>query len=275
MNNKLIDRAVAGIVFLVSLVLYLLTVSPTASFWDAGEFIAIAHGLQVSHPPGAPFYMLVGRLFSMFVPTEYVALSVNLISVLASALTVLLTHLIIVRLTRQWLGHPDEWTPPQRIIALVGGAVGALTFAATDSFWFNAVEAEVYALSMFFTAAVVWLIMRWSEQARSEEAALAGTQHPFGLRANRYLVLIAYLFGLAIGVHLLNLLAVFFIALIFYFTEIDRPEWDTWRRWKGIVLAGVVSTASFLIIYPGIVQYLPSIAGSSGAPVLSVIVIIA
>ncbi len=147
MNNKLIDRAVAGIVFLVSLVLYLLTVSPTASFWDAGEFIAIAHGLQVSHPPGAPFYMLVGRLFSMFVPTEYVALSVNLISVLASALTVLLTHLIIVRLTRQWLGHPDEWTPPQRIIALVGGAVGALTFAVTDSFWFNAVEAEVYALS--------------------------------------------------------------------------------------------------------------------------------
>src|SRR5690554_2507745 len=247
MNNKLIDRAVAGIVFLVSLVLYLLTVSPTASFWDAGEFIAIAHGLQVSHPPGAPFYMLVGRLFSMFVPTEYVALSVNLISVLASALTVLLTHLIIVRLTRQWLGHPDEWTPPQRIIALVGGAVGALTFAVTDSFWFNAVEAEVYALSMFFTAIVVWLIMKWSEQAEQEEISLAGGQNPFGLAANRYLILIAYMFGLAIGVHLLNLLAVFFVALIVFFQECERPDWTRGRLWTGIVVAGIVSSVAFLI----------------------------
>ncbi len=275
MNNKLIDRAVAGIVFLVSLVLYLLTVSPTASFWDAGEFIAIAHGLQVSHPPGAPFYMLVGRLFSMFVPTEYVALSVNLISVLASALTVLLTHLIIVRLTRQWLGHPDEWTPPQRIIALVGGAVGALTFAVTDSFWFNAVEAEVYALSMFFTAIVVWLIMKWSEQAEQEEISLAGGQNPFGLAANRYLILIAYMFGLAIGVHLLNLLAVFFVALIVFFQEFERPDWTRGRLWTGIVVAGIVSSVAFLIIYPGIIQFLPDLAGKSGAPILFIVAFVA
>ena len=260
-NWTLIHRIVAGVVFAYALVLYLLTVAPTASFWDSGEFIAIANRLQVSHPPGAPFYMLVGRFFSMFVPTAYVALSINLVSVLASALTVLLTHLIIVRLVQEWQGRPAAWTPQQHITALFGGAIGALTFAATDSFWFNAVEAEVYAMSMLFTAAVVWLIMRWSEQAEHEEAMLKGGQHPFGLSANRYLVLIAYLFGLAIGVHLLNLLAIFFIALIVFFTEFDLPEWTSGKRWLGIVAAGVVSMVIFVAIYPGVVQWLPSLIG--------------
>ena len=221
MDWKRIDRIVATVVFGYALVLYLATVAPTASFWDAGEFIAIAHGLQVSHPPGAPFYMLVGRLFSMFVPTAYVAFAINLVSVLASALTILLTYLIIVRLAREWQGAPETWTTPQRITAIAGGVIGACTFAVADSFWFNAVEAEVYAMSMLFTTAVVWLIMRWSEQARLEEKLLNGGQHPFGLQANRYLILIAYIFGLATGVHLLNLLALFFIALIFFFVEID------------------------------------------------------
>ncbi len=275
MNTKLIDRIVAGFVFLYALVLYLLTVAPTTSFWDSGEFIAIAHGLQVSHPPGAPFYMLVGRLFSMFVPTEYIALSVNLVSVLSSALTILFTHLIIVRLIRVWQGPPSSWTLPERISVLAGGVIGSLTFAATDSFWFNAVEAEVYAMSMLFTAVVVWLIMKWSEEARLEEARLAGESHPFGLVANRYLILIAYLFGIAIGVHLLNLLAVFFIALIVFFYEFERPEWTKGKLWLGILLAGLASSAVFLVIYPGIVQVLPEIAGESGAPVLFLLGLIA
>jgi len=275
MNWNLTDRIVAGVVFVFGLVLYGLTASPTASFWDAGEFIAIANRLEVSHPPGAPFYMLVGRLFSMFVPAAYVALSVNMVSVLASAVTILLTHLIIVRLVREWQGPVATWTTSERISALAGGVVGAAAFAASDSFWFNAVEAEVYAMSMCFTALVVWLIMRWSEQARAEEAVLSGAPHPFGLRANRYLVLIAYLFGLAIGVHLLNLLAVFFIALIFFFTEIDKPAWDSWTRWRGIVLAGVVSSVVFLFIYPGVVQYLPSMAGASGMPIFFVVLLLA
>ena len=265
MNWKVVDRTVAGAVFAWGLVLYVMTVAPTASFWDAGEFIAIANKLEVSHPPGAPFYMLIGRLFSMFVPAEYVALSINMVSVLSSAFTVLLTHLIIVRLVREWQGARETWTGADRITALAGGVIGALTFAATDSFWFNAVEAEVYAMSMLFTAVVVWLIMKWSDQARAEEAVLSGGQHPFGLRANRYLVLIAYLFGLAIGIHLLNLLAVFFIALIFFFTEVDKPEWDSFTRWKGIVVTGLVSAAAFLVIYPGIVQYLPTLAGEIGS----------
>ncbi len=275
MNWKLIDRIVAGAVFAYAFVLYVLTVAPTASFWDSGEFIAIAHGLQVSHPPGAPFYMLVGRLFSivlapvfgLFKETGHIALAVNMVSVLASAFTVLLAHLIIVRLVREWQGPPSGWTTAERVTALAGGVIGACTFAVTDSFWFNAVEAEVYALSMLFTAVVVWLVMKWSEQAREEEAMRAGGVHPFGLTANRYLLVIAYLFGLAIGVHLLNLLAVFFIALIVFFTEFERPGWSKKQVWMGILVTGAVSSVVFLAIYPGIVQVLPDVIGTSSAPV--------
>ncbi|MEM8485406.1 MAG: DUF2723 domain-containing protein [Bacteroidota bacterium] len=272
-NWKLTERIVATVVFVWALVLYLLTVAPTASFWDSGEFIAIANRLQVSHPPGAPFYMLVGRFFSMFVPTEYISLAVNLVSVFASAFTVLLTHLIIVRIAREWAGKTPSFHT--KITILAGGFIGALTFAATDSFWFNAVEAEVYALSMFFTAIVVWLIMKWSELARQEEQITSGKQHPFGLSANRYLVLIAYLFGLAIGVHLLNLLAIFFIALIFYFTEFYRDGVDRQTMILGILLTGAVSTLSFLAIYPGIITWLPGFVGSSFSPTLTLVFIVA
>ncbi len=269
MNWKLTERIVAAVVFAYALALYLLTVAPTASFWDSGEFIAIAHKLEVSHPPGAPFFMLLGRLLSMFVPAAYVALSINLISVFASAFTVLLTYLIIVRLIREWQGPPSQWTTADRIAALGGGVIGACTFAVTDSFWFNAVEAEVYALSMLFTALVVWLIFKWRDQALQEEAALAGRrQHPFGLASNRYLLLISYLFGLAIGVHLLNLLAIFFLALIVFYTEFEKPDWTPLKRWLHIALAGLVSMIAFGLIFPGIVQWLPDWAGKSGSPYL-------
>ncbi len=283
MNWNRVHGIAAACVFGYALVLYVLTVAPTASFWDSGEFIAIAHGLQVSHPPGAPFFMLVGRLFSMFVPMEYVSLSVNLLSVLASALTVLLTYWIIVRLVQQWQGDPGQWTFSQRLLAISGGVVGACTFAVTDSFWFNAVEAEVYALSMLFTALVVWLIMRWSELARKEEASLRGGHNPFGLSANRVLVLVAYLFGLAIGVHLLSLLALFFIALIIFFEEFDRsewtvegrPDWRSTRRWGGILTALLVASLAFFVVYPGIIQKLPEMAGRTAAPLVTLFGVVA
>jgi hypothetical protein len=274
MNWIRTERLVAAAVFVYALVLYLLTVAPTASFWDSGEFIAIASQLQVSHPPGAPFYMLVGRLFSMFVPDAYVALSVNLVSVAASAFTVLLAHLIIVRLVREWQGE-DSTGGLDRITALIGGVIGACTFAVTDSFWFNAVEAEVYAMSMFFTAVVVWLILKWSEQARFEEATHSGGQHPFALQANRYLILIAYLFGLAIGVHLLNLLAVFFIALIVFYTEFERQDWTTRQVVMGLIAAGAVASAAFLVIYPGVILWLPTLAGNMDSPILLLVGLVA
>ena len=264
------NRLVAAGVFTYALILYILTVAPTASFWDAGEFIAIAHGLQVSHPPGAPFYMLIGRLFSMFAPQPMIALSVNLVSVLSSAFTILLTYLIITRLIHFFLGN----TTQERILATIGGVVGACTFAVTDSFWFNAVEAEVYALSMLFAALVVWLILRWNESAQKE---LLATGDRWGLKANRHLILVAYLFGLAIGVHLLSLLALFFIALIFFFVQYDRPgwtvsgkpDWRSARRWGGILAALIVASAVFFTIYPGIVQQLPDFAGQTDMPLFT------
>lgn len=269
MDWKLKEKWIAGSVFSYAFVIYLMTVAPTASFWDSGEFIAIANRLQVSHPPGAPFFMLVGRLFSMFVPTEYVALSINLISVVSSAATVVLLHLIIVRLVREWQGRPSEWTTTDRITSLAGGIIGATTFAVSDSFWFNAVEAEVYAMSMLSTAAVIWLILKWSELAQSEEANLKGGHHPFGLDANRYLIFIAYLFGLSIGIHLLNLLALFFIALIVFFVEFDQVEWTSKQRITGLIVTGTVASVAFLIVYPGIVQVLPDVVGNSGAPLMA------
>jgi hypothetical protein len=282
MNGKQIDRLVAAGVFLYALVVYLLTMAETAPFWDSGEFIASVHGLMVMHPPGAPFYILLGRFFTFLAPLfggltpEPVAFAVNLVSVLASAFTVLLTHLVVVRLARIWKGRPETWSGADRLAVNAGGVIGALAFAATDSFWFNAVEAEVYALSMLFTALVVWLILRWREETLEEEAAIrARGEHPFGLKADRHLLLIAYLFGLAIGVHLLNLLALFFIALVVFFTKVDREAWTSRQRWVGIVGAGVVAALAFFVIYPGVVQWLPELAEGFGSPTLFFFVLVA
>ena len=229
-------------VFLISFVLYLMTLAPTASFWDAGEFIAVANGLQVTHPPGAPFYLLVGRMFSMFMNPLYVAWSINIVSALASALTVMLLYLIIIRLLRQWKGNPNDFNSGELISLYGGAALGALTFAVTDTFWFSAVEAEVYALSMFFTAIVVWMAFKWSEHEGEPDN-------------DKWLILIAYMFGLAIGVHLLNLLAIFFVALIIYF-----KKWEF--HWKSFLIMAAASVVVFLSIYPFIVTTLPGMIES-------------
>lgn len=239
-DHKTTNKYLALFTFIVSLFIYSLTMAPTASFWDAGEFIAVAHGLQVNHPPGAPFYSIVGRIFSMFMPTEYVALSVNFISALTSALSVMFLYLIIVRLVREWKSDPDAMELMDKIGMYGGALVGAFTFAVTDTFWFSAVEAEVYAMSMFFTAIVVWLALKWSENY----------DEPY---SERWLVLIAYLFGIAIGVHLLNLLALFFVALIVYFKFYDF-------EWKSFLIMGAISVVAFLGVYPFTIQTLPTIA---------------
>jgi len=213
--------------------------APTASFWDPGEFIAVAHGLEVTHPPGAPFFSLLGRLFSMFMPTNYVAASVNFISTLASALTIMLLYLIIVRLVQEWKGAAEEMLPIDKIGMYGGALIGALTFAVTDSFWFNAVEAEVYATSMFFTAMVVWLALVWDK-------------HHDEPNNERWIILITYLFGLALGVHLLNLLALFFVALIIYFRKYEFNV-------LSFLAAGALAVISFLLIYPFTLQTLPAI----------------
>lgn len=241
-NHKTTNKYLALFTFIVALIIYTLTLAPTASFWDAGEFIAVAHGLQVNHPPGAPFYSIVGRLFSMFMPTAYVAVSINFISALTSAFTVMFLYLIIVRLVREWKGNPDSMETMDRIGMYGGALVGALTFAVTDTFWFSAVEAEVYAMSMFFTSIVVWMALKWAENY----------DKPYN---ERWLVLIAYMFGLAIGVHLLNLLAIFFVASIVYF-KLRTFEW------KSFLLMGIGAIIAFLSIYPFTIQTIPTIANS-------------
>ena len=241
-DHKLTNRYLAFFTFIVSLIIYTLTLAPTASFWDAGEFIAVAHGLQVNHPPGAPFYSIVGRLFSMFMPTEYIAVSINFISALSSALTVMFLYLIIVRLVREWKGNPEAMEIMDKIGMYGGALIGALTFAVTDTFWFSAVEAEVYAMSMFFTSIVVWMALKWAENF----------DQPYN---ERWLVLIAYMFGIAIGVHLLNLLALFFVALIVYF---KLKEFE----WKSFLLMGLGSVIAFFTVYPFTIQTIPTIANS-------------
>lgn len=230
------NRFIALLTFFISLVLYFDTMAPTASFWDAGEFIAVANGLQVTHPPGAPFYLLLGRIFSMFAPTPYIAAFVNFLSVVASAFTVMFLYLINVRFVEEWRNKEEEdW---MNEVAKVGGAfVGAMTFMVTDTFWFNAVEAEVYALSMFFTSIIVWLSMHWSkvyDQPRNE----------------RFLILIAYMLGLALGVHLLGLLAIFFVGLIVYFKKFKFS-------FSSFIGAGLVTSVAFLAIYPTVITKFP------------------
>ncbi len=237
-DHKTTNKYLALFTFFASLIIYTLTLAPTASFWDAGEFIAVAHGLQVNHPPGAPFYSILGRVFSMFMPTEYVAVSINFISALSSALTVMLLYLIIVRLVREWKPDVSEMSIMDKIGMYGGALVGAMTFAVTDTFWFNAVEAEVYALSMFFTAIVVWLALKWADNHEADYS-------------ERWLVLIAYMFGLAIGVHLLNLLTLFFVALIIYF---KRKEFEL----LSFSIMGVLAVLSFFLIYPATIKWIPT-----------------
>ncbi|MEX0994836.1 MAG: DUF2723 domain-containing protein, partial [Balneolaceae bacterium] len=234
----------AGIAFIAAFIVYFLTVAPTNSFWDPSEYIAISHTLQVAHPPGSPFFALWGRLFSMFVPTEYVALSINLISVLASACTIMLLYLIIVRLIQEWRGPADEMNDIDKIGLYAGGLFGALTFSVTHTQWFNAVEAEMYASSMFFTALVVWMALRWSE-------------HHDEPKSERWLILIAYLFGLGIGVHLLNLLALFFVALIIYFKKREF-------RLGSFTVMGGIAVGAFLMIYPFTIINIPDLADEIG-----------
>jgi len=230
----------AVVVFVVSLFIYMSTMTPTTDFWDPAERIAAAYGLQIMHPPGAPLSSLTGRIFSMFMPSDYVAMSVNFISVLASSFTVMFLYLIIVILIKEWRGPVENMDQVEKT-GLYGGAIfGAFTFAVSETMWFNAVEAEVYASSMFFTAAVVWMALRWGENHNKPHS-------------ERWLVLIAYMFGLALGVHLLNLLALFFVALIIYFKKRDF----TLVSFVGI---GAITVFTFLFIYPFTVISIPSLA---------------
>jgi hypothetical protein len=203
LNRKLL-WVLGAFVSLVSFIVYFVTVQPTTSFWDCGEFIACSRILGVMHPPGNPLILLLGRVTTMIPLFKDVALRMNVMSNVAAALTVLFTFLIIAKLIERWRGEPRNWE--DRLVVFGSAVFGALAFAFTDSFWFNAVEAEVYALSMLFTSAVIYLALRWEEQSAKASSLVL-------------IFLIFYLFGLANGVHLENILTFPFVFMIAWFHE--------------------------------------------------------
>ena len=239
-NFKLWNAVYGWIVFAIAAATYLLTMEPTASFWDCGEFIASAHKLDVGHPPGAPFFMLMGHFFSLFASdNSHVAMCVNALSALASAFTILFLFWTITALAKKLVG--PEMKLWQQIAILGSGAVGALAYTFSDTFWFSAVEGEVYASSSLFTAAVFWLILKWDEHADEEGS-------------DKWLILIAYLMGLSIGVHLLNLLTIPAIVMVYYFRKYKFS-------WKGAVYAFLISVAILAVILYGIIPGVPTLIG--------------
>ena len=236
------NRIIAFVILILSFIVYYKTMAPTVSYWDCGEFIAVSYTLGVPHPPGSPLFLLLGRIASLLPISEDIAFRVNVLSPLASAFAVFFLYLSIVQVVNHWRGKLESST--DALVVFGAGIVGSLTFAFTDSHWFNAVEAEVYAFSTFFTAIVVWLILLWSEKADEKGH-------------ERYILIIAYMIGLATGLHLLNLLTLPFVALIIYFRKY-RFEWVSFAITMAIT--GIV----FFIIHNGIIKGMPKIAASIG-----------
>ena len=241
-NYRILNNLTGWVVWLIATIVYLMTIEPTASWWDCGEYISTAYKLQVGHPPGAPFFQLIGRIFSLFAfgNVANVALMVNIMSALCSSFTILFLFWSITIFARKAvLMNGGEMTFSKMIAVLGSGVVGALAYTFSDSFWFSAVEGEVYAMSSFFTAIVFWAILRWEEVADESFSA-------------RWLVLIAYLVGLSIGVHLLNLLAIPAIGFVFYFKKYNPTP-------KGMMLTGGISLFVLAFIMFGIIPEIVSL----------------
>ena len=237
---KLFNNIFGWVAFAIAALTYLLTMEPTASFWDCPEFISSAFKLDVGHPPGAPFFMLAGHFFSLFASdVSHVAIMVNSLTALCSAFTILFLFWTVTHLARKVVIKSDNDYTTGNMIAIIGaGLVGALAYTFSDTFWFSAVEAEVYGFSSLFTALVFWLILKWEDVADENGS-------------DRWLIFIAYMMGLSIGVHILNLLAIPALVLVYYFKKYTPTT-------KGVLLAliaGVIILATVLYgLIPGFVE---------------------
>ena len=238
---RLVDNLMGWITFAIAAFVYCSTVEPTASFWDCPEFITTAYKLEVGHPPGAPFFMLTGNLFTQFVsdPTK-VALMVNIMSALFSAACIMFLFWSISHLTRKLVGTNGQISTLGQLITVEASALtGALIYTFSDTFWYSAVEGEVYAYSSLFTAVVFWLMLKWEDHADEPHS-------------DRWLIFIAYLTGLSIGVHLLNLLCLPALVLVYYFRRYPNAN----ARGSLIALAGSFALVAAVLygIVPGIVK---------------------
>lgn len=241
LNYNRLNNIIGWLTFIAATAVYTLTVEPTASYWDCGEFIATSYKLEVPHPPGAPLFLLIGRMFSLLAgdDVERVAYMVNMLSVISSGFTIMFLFWSITHLAKKMVKETGLWAD---LLVIASGLVGAMAYTFSDSFWFSAVEAEVYGMSSFFTAFVVWAMLKWENL---EDPA----------QQNRWMILIAYMVGLSIGVHLLNLVTVPALGLIYYF---KKRETITTR---GVITTLIASGAIILIIMEGIIPGLPSLAG--------------
>jgi Protein of unknown function (DUF2723) len=250
MNYRKTNNLVGWITGAIAYIVYLKTMEPTVSFWDCGEFLSCAYKLEVGHSPGAPFFMLVQRLFSLFSghgaltgqPNPAAAAFINSLSALTSALTILFLFWTTTYFAKRLLAPKDEPDQNQKLLIMGCGLVGALAYTFSDTFWFSAVEAEVYGTSSFFTAITFWAVLKWERQADEKYA-------------DRWLVLIAYLIGVSVCVHLLNLLTIPAVAMVYYF-----------RRYKptilGTSIAFVAGCLVLAFVQFGVIQYIPKIAAS-------------
>jgi len=223
---KKYNNITGWIVFAISALIYIITMESSASFWDCGEFIAASYKLQVVHPPGAPVFLMIGRLFTLlsFGNVEMIPIMMNFMSALCSAFAMLFLFWSITHLARRTVAGKLKDIDKNTTIAILGsGVVGALAGTFCDSIWFSAVEAEVYSMSLFFTALVVWLMLKWDEHANE-------------LYADRWLLLIFFIMGVSIGVHWLNLLTIPAMCYLFYFRRYNF-------NWRGFLLTGVISVA--------------------------------
>ncbi len=241
---KRFNNILGWIVFGIASLVYILTSEPTASFWDCGEYISTAYKLQVGHPPGAPLFQMIGRFFSLFAfgNTAHVARMVNTMSALSSGFTILFLFWTLTMLVKKLAMKSGEMTKAKMFAIFGSGIVGSLAYTFTDSFWFSAVEGEVYAMSSFFTALVFWAILKWEENMEEKDSL-------------RWLIFIAFMMGLSIGVHLLNLLAIPAITFVYYF-----KKYKTTSR-KGMFLTFIVSIAILAFVMSGIIPWVVKLSG--------------
>ncbi len=245
MTFKKLNNITGWFAGLIATIVYFLTLEPTVSWWDCGEYISTAYKLQVGHPPGAPLFQMIGRFFSLFAGGDVtkVALMINVMSAICSGLTIVFLFWTITMLAKKvWMkeGEDAPWT--NKIGVLLAGFVGAIAYTFSESFWFSAVEGEVYAMSSFFTAVTFWAILKWEEVADEPQSL-------------RWIIFIAFLIGLSIGVHLLNLLCIPAIVYVVYFKKYKKTSVG------GFLLAGVISVALLWLINMFLVPQIVNIAG--------------
>ena len=238
---RTVNNLMGWITFIIAATVYCMTIEPTASFWDCPEFITTGYKLEVGHPPGAPFFMLVANLFSQFASDAgTVAKMVNYMSALMSGACILFLFWSITHLVRKLVITDENQITNKQLVTVMGsGLVGALAYTFSDTFWFSAVEGEVYAFSSLFTAVVFWLILKWEDVADEPHS-------------DRWLILIAYLTGLSIGVHLLNLLCLPAIVLVYYYKKV--PNADVKGSLMALMASGVLVAVVLYGMVPGIVK---------------------